>query len=324
MPQTEFPSNAVVKKKRGAVFIVIVASVAAHVLVGGVLAAIKVVEVLQKEAEFEAPPLEAAEPPPPPPPPPPTTQRTQKSMPRPQPLAAQNPQNLDVPAIEIDKTRMNMLSGRGFGGGLGQVGGGVLDTFNMDFFGMEMSGNDVVFVIDMSGSMILKQRGIDGYEVVAKEVEKALEEMQGVKFNVIAFGGTVDVFERRFVTADRRSIEEASKFLRERDPRNTQPEGATKVDRKHWRNYKDGRHTATHAGEALKEAFELNPGLVIFLSDGNPNGEMKQDEIFEMVEQYRTDVSPVVINTMSYKSKNGREFLERLAEISEGEFTKIN
>jgi hypothetical protein len=41
------------------------------------------------------------------------------------------------------------------------------------------------------------------------------------------------------------------------------------------------------------------------------------------VETYRTDVNPVVINTMSYKSKNGREFLEELAEISEGEFTKI-
>lgn len=121
-----------VKKKRGAVFIVIAVSIAVHLLAGGVLAVIKITEVLKKEAEFEAPPLEAVKPPPPPPPPPPTTTRTQKSMPRPQPLAAQNPLNLDVPTIEIDRTNLNMLSGRGFGGGLGSIGGGVLDTANLN------------------------------------------------------------------------------------------------------------------------------------------------------------------------------------------------
>lgn len=128
-----------IRKKRGAVFTVIVVSIAAHLLAGGVLAVIKITEVLQREAEFEAPPLEAIKPPPPPPPPPPTTQRTQKSMPRPQPLAAQNPLNMEVPTIEIDRTNLNMLSGRGFGGGLGQIGGGVLDTanFNLTAFGFD-------------------------------------------------------------------------------------------------------------------------------------------------------------------------------------------
>lgn len=323
MSHEEFPPNAVVKKKRGAVFIVVVASVAAHLLAGGVLAVIKITEVIQKEAEFEAPPLEAVEPPPPPPPPPPTTKRTQKSMPRPQPLAAQNPQNLDIPAIEIDKSRLNMLSGRGFGGGLGSIGGGVLDTFNMDFFGHSMSGNNVVFVIDMSGSMVKKERGLEGYETVANEVTKAVGEMQGVKFNVVAFGGTVETFEERFVTSDRRSNEQVSNWLKERDPRNALPDGATKAKSSHWKGYKNGRHQGTKAGRALEAAFELNPGLIIFLSDGKPYGDMKEDEIIEMVKEYRANTNPVVINTMSYKSKNGRDFLEELAEVSEGEFTKI-
>lgn len=120
---------------------VIMVSVGVHLLAGALLAVIKITEVLQKEPEFEAPPLEAVEPPLPPPPPPPTTRTTQKSMPRPQPLAAQNPQNLDVPTIEIDRTNLNMLSGRGFGGGLGTIGGGVLDTanFNISAFGIDQA-----------------------------------------------------------------------------------------------------------------------------------------------------------------------------------------
>lgn len=141
------------RKKRSTLFVVIAVSVAVHVLAGGVLAVIKITEVLQKEPEFEAPALEAVTPPPPPPPPPPTTSRTQKSMPRPQPLAAQNPQNLDIPEIKIDTTNMNMLSGRGFGGGLGNVGGGVLDTMrSIKLFGTEVSTGGLGVVLDISGS----------------------------------------------------------------------------------------------------------------------------------------------------------------------------
>ncbi len=140
MSESDHPNHLPpARKKRGAVFIVIVISIAVHLLAGGVLAVIKITEVLKKEADFEAPPLEAVKPPPPPPPPPPTTSRTQKSMPRPQPLAAQNPLSLDVPTIEIDRSNLNMLSGRGFGGGLGSIGGGVLDTanFNITSFGFD-------------------------------------------------------------------------------------------------------------------------------------------------------------------------------------------
>jgi hypothetical protein len=141
------------RKKRSAVYIVILVSIAAHLLAGGVLAVIKITEVLKKEAEFEAPILEAVRPPTPPPPPPPTALRTQKSMPRPQPLVAQNPQNLEVPSIQIDKTNLNMLSGRGFGGGIGTVGGGVIESLRtIKLFGTEVSTGGIGLVLDVSAS----------------------------------------------------------------------------------------------------------------------------------------------------------------------------
>ena len=52
------------KKKRSAVFIVIIASIAVHVLALGGLAAIKIIEVLQPEPEFEVPPVVENTPPP--------------------------------------------------------------------------------------------------------------------------------------------------------------------------------------------------------------------------------------------------------------------
>jgi len=127
------------KKKRSAVFIVIVVSIAVHVLAGLGLAAIKIIEVLQPEPEFEAPPIVEVKPPPPPPPPPPTTKRSQRSLPRPQPLAARNPQNMSVPAIEISNSDLSIGGGRGFGGGLGSLGGAVADSLRITSFGYDQA-----------------------------------------------------------------------------------------------------------------------------------------------------------------------------------------
>lgn len=127
------------KKKRSAVFIVIAASIAVHVLAGLGLAAVKIIEVLQPEPEFEAPPVVAVKPPPPPPPPPPTTKRAQRSLPRPQPLLAQNPQNMNVPAIEMNDSNLTIGGGRGFGGGLGALGGGVADSIRITSFGFDQA-----------------------------------------------------------------------------------------------------------------------------------------------------------------------------------------
>lgn len=125
------------KRKRGAVFIVIVASIAVHVLGLGVLGVMKIVEVISPPPEFEAPPVVASKAPPPPPPPPPTTKRTQRSLPRPQPLAAVNPQNMAVPAIAMQESDLSLGGGRGFGGGLGELGGGAMDSIRLTSFGFD-------------------------------------------------------------------------------------------------------------------------------------------------------------------------------------------
>ncbi len=127
------------KKKRGAVFIVIVVSIGVHVLGLGVLGVMKIVEVISPPTVFEAPPVAAIERPPPPPPPPPTTKRMQRSLPRPQPLAAQNPQNMSVPAISLQDSDLSIGGGRGFGGGLGELGGAVADSIRITSFGFDQA-----------------------------------------------------------------------------------------------------------------------------------------------------------------------------------------
>ncbi len=170
-------------KKRSAVFIVVVVSVGIHVLGLGIFGVIKIVETISPPPEFEAPPVVEVAPPPPPPPPPPTTKRSQRSLPRPQPLAAQNPQNLSVPAIAMQESDLSF--GRGMGGGLGELGGGILDRVDISFFGIE-GGNNVVVLFDRTGS------GMGIFNRTRQELLKTIKAMESVpssRLAVIYFGG---------------------------------------------------------------------------------------------------------------------------------------
>ncbi|WP_269525281.1 hypothetical protein [Coraliomargarita parva] len=124
------------RKKRSILVIVILASVIAHVVGLGAFAVIKIVDTVTRQApEFEAvvdsQPTE-------PPPPPPTQRSTQRSMARPQPMAVANPLSLDVPSIDIGDTNMAMsLTGRGAGGGLGAIGGGMMESLRLTEFGFD-------------------------------------------------------------------------------------------------------------------------------------------------------------------------------------------
>ena len=180
------------KKKRSAVFIVIVASIAVHVLAGLGLAAVKIIEVLQPEPEFEAPPIVEMKPPPPPPPPPPTTKRSQRSLPRPQPLAVKNAQNTNVPAIEMNDANLTVGGGRGFGGGLGSLGGAVADSLRITSFGYDRAMEGT-----LEGTLYDFKQDSQGKPIKSQSKAK-------VKSTLLAFTRNFNIreFERSFYKAD--------------------------------------------------------------------------------------------------------------------------
>ncbi len=170
-------------KKRSAVFIVVVVSIGVHVLGLGIFGVIKIVETISPPPEFEAPPIVEMDTPPPPPPPPPTTKRSQKSLPRPQPLAAQNPQNMSVPLIVMQESDMSF--GRGMGGGLGELGGGIMDRVDISFFGIS-GGNNIVVLFDRTGSgqTVFARTRAELLKTIGK-----MKESDSARLAVIYFGG---------------------------------------------------------------------------------------------------------------------------------------
>ena len=95
------------------------------------------------------------------------------------------------------------------------------DSLRISFFGVESDIHDVVFVIDMSGSMVLEERGLEDFRKVVDELVESLEGMAqgGGTFNVFAFSGKVERFyQTGFKRVTEGSIAEARRWLMERDP----------------------------------------------------------------------------------------------------------
>jgi hypothetical protein len=211
----------------------------------------------------------------------------------------------------------NLLGGSGSGSGTGAGKGKV----KMNFFGREMLGDNVLFVIDISGSMIFPERGLDGFEKVADEVISTIEQMNENRFNIIGFSKEADSCFDDFVRADRRSIQKAENWLRKMDPQKAVAKGKNSVGPSDFMGYEDNRHLGTRADLALELAFEKRPGLIIFLSDGDPTV-TPAPKVLELTEELLKK-HEVAINTISYRSKEGQKFLESLAELSGGTYTEL-
>ena len=320
-------SNTYTRNK--ALFTVVAVSLALHVLGLIGFGAFKIVEnITREEQTFEAPQIVEV----------PQEQpeyqvnleqRNRSSAPpRPNPIVVDAP-DVTIPALNIDVNIANASSyGRG-SGGFG-TGGGVAEMREMvvadlDFFGAKMQSDAqrILFIIDMSGSMVMEGRGVDGYKVVVDEVVATLKPLIGVgTFNVLAFAKDVEKFRgSTFKSVTEDSIKTAQKWLMDRDP-------AEATDRKQaksydvFKTYKKGRNLGTRADLALEAGFKMKPNMIIFLSDGDPTT-MEAKEVLKLVnEELQPDVK-VPINAVSYKSTKGRKFLKQLAASSGGTYTEV-
>jgi hypothetical protein len=114
-------------------------------------------------------------------------------MPRPQPLAAQNPQNRSVPAIEINKSNLTVGGGRGFGGGLGTLGGAVSDSIRITSFGFDRAMEGT-----LEGTLYDLKRNPRGKSLLKEDTDK------------IQYGK--DIIRRLTGSFNRRSLD--SKYLK--------------------------------------------------------------------------------------------------------------
>ncbi|WP_269537799.1 vWA domain-containing protein [Cerasicoccus fimbriatus] len=197
---------------------------------------------------------------------------------------------------------------------------------DIDFFGVKTSSQSIVFVMDISGSMIGDERGPEGFKIVADEILKVLQSMSDngsqTKFNIIGFAGGVETLSGSVREINEATIQRTKNWLRRMDPAKALKRDQT-FDSIDWNKYQDGLHAGTRTDLALKKAFSMNPEQIILLSDGEPTG-VSVDEILMLTAKLQEkQPNPVKINTISYRSKDGRSFMNALASRNSGEYLAV-
>lgn len=258
---------------------------------------------------------------------PPTPRPTQPKMANTEVMVARSVVTpVSVPIMQSDlqdnfDLGVSMGTSAAFGG---PAGGGI------GFFGVQSEGATVL-VIDISGSMEMSGREYTPVE------EEAIKVVQGLPartlFNLVMFAGQAHVFrEERMAVAGPEVIGSAVEWMKDFSPAKRTEELTETLGRRPrtsqefgWGQYRNGLHGGTRADLALKACFELDPPVqtILFLSDGHPTG-ATVESIYELVEEFQEQRSKrAVINTFSYQSDSGREFLQELAKRNEGTYREL-
>jgi len=224
------------------------------------------------------------------------------------------------------------MSGAGFGAGAGagavmspstaagrgSVGGG------FSFFGFRGATGSILYVVDISGSMILGNNDRTSYERLEQEVITSLSALSpAMKFNVITFATDVFVYQRTMVAATPMEKEKAIKWLKSYSPCLLLANGQLTLNQTQLKSPAFARHGGTSSKMALKKSFQLAPDTIVFVSDGEPKDDQR-DKIWHMAkEQQELRTKKAVINTFAYKAISGKEFMEKLAKDNGGRYTDV-
>jgi len=116
--------------------------------------------------------------------------KKQSSPPRPRAIVVHNPNNINLPALNIPDVNTNVaITGRGSGGfgiGVGDSIGPPKFDINVEFFGVKGGGDYIAFLVDYSGSMNAGDRN----QVMRRELIRTIEELpDGINIAIIPFSG---------------------------------------------------------------------------------------------------------------------------------------
>jgi len=260
-------------------------------------------------------------------------------------IASTNPNaSFSVPEVEVEVETLSATFGAsdGFGNGFGSgFGTGNGNGNGFSFFGQQGGGGDVVFVIDYSLSMQSKNK----IGLLKNELKKTIETLpNGIKFELIFFAGpawlggsTVNnpKAKKKSVISDGRNqfvwnsrTSKPGDWAAQGDRQEPRLEAIN--DRTRKENLEAVANTplvwGTDWGSPLEMVFSMRskPDTIVFLTDGafQPSGSNMNDFV-ERIGQKAID-NNIKINAISLLEPAARPAMERLAEMTGGEFGLIN
>lgn len=235
--------------------------------------------------------------------------------------SSSNAASFTVSTASIKPSIDGLTSGAGGdaikGIGLGGPGAGMGGN-SMRFFGTRASGQQIVIVVDVSGSMV-KDRGKSArtYEELEKEVARVIREMDlKSSFGLIVFSADAKSYKSHLVRSTSEEKERAISWLKKHSPVVFLDPNADAEEKSF--------HQGTRADRGLAEAFALTPDLIFFVSDGDPTGAKPPEILAAVAEAQKTLRRPAPIHSVAYLAGSGQRFMKDLAEQNGGTFREVN
>ncbi len=184
---------------------------------------------------------------------------------------------------------------------------------SVEFFGKEVFSKNLLFIIDVSGSMRAKDPSDPDntrLERAKAQLNKAVKRLRrGTKFNIIAYSNTVRSWQKKMQISKKSALKKASDFVK-----GLQPIGLT------------------HTDDAIEKAFQdIRVDTIILLSDGVPAKQNQQNPqvLIEKILKWVKDNNSsrkIKIDTFGFEGGGAGGlggFLKKLAEDNGGTYSPI-
>jgi hypothetical protein len=208
------------------------------------------------------------------------------------------------------------------GGGSGLGGGG---GSGINFFGLRSMIQSVVFVVDVSASMVQSDKNSSKnprtYGKLEDEVGRVIGALDPMaKFGLVTFSHDAVAYRNGLTPAHTFEKRRAMDWMKKQSPAEVLD---PKLKDKELEAAKE-RHRGTHADDGLKAAFAMKPDTIFFVSDGEPTGARPADVLKEVADLQKTLPRPVKIHVIAFVPDDGEDFMRSLASQNGGEYRVVN
>ena len=195
--------------------------------------------------------------------------------------------------------------------GMGREGGTMMRMFNV-----QAKAQNVVFVVDVSGSMISGGKTVKTYEVLEREVVKVINGLSDRNaFGIVVFSKDAALYRPQLVRANNEEKGRGVNWLKKISPDQINDPRASEEERQF--------HHGTRADLGLARAFAMQPDTIFFISDGEPSG-ARPPEILQQVQALQSNLpQPVTIHAIAFHADDGQKFMQELAAQNRGTFREV-
>ncbi len=234
----------------------------------------------------------------------------------------------DLPSLgQDDSFAPSAMAGMGAPGAAGQMGGGLGGGGEpINFFGLRAKSKSIVFIIDVTGSMVSGKKDSSTWVLLEDKVTESISKLpSNTNFNVVVFGPDSQSFKPNLVPATKTNIDAALSFVKSWSPVRALKGGETKGTAATWDTPRGKRHKGTVPSKAFQLAFRMKPETIMFLSDGDPTVPDKPAAVLTLLQQLQGQITKKVkISVIAYFADSGQAFMRAVAEQNGGEFREIS